>query len=102
MRPRKPAIRTCIGCGKSEDKREVVRFVRTPDGTVEVDPTAKANGRGAYVHASLDCFETAIRKRKIATALRTNVSEDDIGRLRADFERVLESRGALVQEDGDA
>ena len=101
MRPRKPAIRTCIGCGKSEDKRDVVRFVRTPDGTVEVDPTGKANGRGAYVHATLECFEMAIRKRKIPSALRAIVSEDDIGRLRADFERVLEQRGALVQKDGD-
>ncbi len=102
MRPRKPAIRTCIGCGLTQEKREVVRFVRTPDGTVEVDPTGKANGRGAYVHATVECFEVAIRKRKLSSALRANVSEDDIGRLRADFERVLESRGALVQEDGDA
>jgi predicted RNA-binding protein YlxR (DUF448 family) len=102
MRPRKPAIRTCIGCGTSEDKREIVRFVRTPDGTVEVDDTGKANGRGAYVHATLECFELAIRKRKIASALRANVSEDDIGRLRADFERALRHRGALVNEDGDA
>jgi len=102
MRPRKPAIRTCIGCGTSEDKRTVVRFVRTPDGTVEVDPTGKANGRGAYVHATVECFEVAIRKRKLASALRANVSEDDIGRLRADFERALGLRGALVHEDGDA
>ena len=102
MRPRKPAIRTCIGCGTSEDKREVVRFVRMPDGTVEVDPTGKANGRGAYVHTSLECFEAAIRKRKITSALRTHVNEDDIGRLRAEFERVLETRGTFDHEDGDA
>ena len=102
MRPRKPAIRTCIGCGTSEDKRQVVRFVRMPDGTVEVDPTGKANGRGAYVHTNLECFEAAIRKRRIASALRTNVNEDDIGRLRAEFERVLETRGTFDHEDGDA
>jgi predicted RNA-binding protein YlxR (DUF448 family) len=102
MRPRKPAIRTCIGCGKSQDKREVVRFVRLPDGAVEVDPTGKANGRGAYVHTSLECFETAIRKHRISSALRTNVNEDDIGRLRAEYERELETRGTFVHEDGDA
>lgn len=101
MGPRKPAIRTCIGCGTSEDKRDVVRFVRAPDGTVEVDPTGKANGRGAYVHATLACFEAAIRKRKIASALRANLDEDDISRLRADFEPALDVRGALVSEDGD-
>lgn len=102
MRPRKPAIRTCTGCGLSQDKRDVVRFVRSPDGTPEIDPTGKANGRGAYVHASLDCFEAAIRKKRIASALRTNVSEDDIGRLRAEFEQILDIRGQLDHEDGDA
>jgi predicted RNA-binding protein YlxR (DUF448 family) len=102
MRPRKPAIRTCIGCGKSEDKREITRFVRTPEGAVEIDETGKANGRGAYVHATIECFELAIRKRKVASALRASVNEDDIGRLRADFERVLGHQGALVNEDGDA
>ena len=102
MRPRKPAIRTCIGCGTQEDKRQVVRFVRTPDGTIEVDPSGKANGRGAYVHATLECFEAAIRKRRIASALRANLTEDDISRLRADFERALDVRGALVLKDGDA
>jgi uncharacterized protein len=102
MKPRKPAIRTCIGCATSEDKREIVRFVRTPDGLVEVDPSGKANGRGAYVHATLECFETAVRKRRIESALRTNLTEDDISRLRADFERALEIRGALAHKDGDA
>lgn len=102
MRPRKPAIRTCMGCGTAEDKREVVRFVRTPAGTVDVDATGKANGRGAYVHATLECFESAIRKHKIASALRTTIDEEDISRLRADFERALEIRGALAHKDGDA
>ena len=101
MRPRKPTVRTCIGCGTSEDKREIVRFVRTPDGAVEVDPSGKANGRGAYVHATFECFEAAIRKRKLSSALRTTIDEDDIGRLRADFERTLDIRGALAHKDGD-
>jgi predicted RNA-binding protein YlxR (DUF448 family) len=102
MGTRKPSIRTCIGCERIEDKRDIVRFVRTPDGTVEVDPTGKANGRGAYVHATLECFEAAIRKHRIATTLRTNVTEDDISRLRADFERILSTRGAPADKDGDA
>ena len=102
MGARKPSIRTCIGCGRTEDKREVVRFVRTPDGTIEVDRSGKANGRGAYVHATLECFEAAIRKHRFASALRANVTEDDVSRLRADVEQVLETKGTLVHKDGDA
>jgi len=102
MGARKPSIRTCIGCGQTEDKREVVRFVRAPDGTIEVDRSGKAPGRGAYVHATLDCFESAIRTHRFASALRANVTEDDVSRLRADVEQVLVVRGTLVHKDGDA
>lgn len=100
MRPRKPAIRTCIGCRTSTDKREIVRFVRTPDGTVELDVTGKANGRGAYVCVRLECFETAVRKQRLESSLRVHLTEDDMDRLRADFERHLDET-PLVIEDGD-
>ena len=102
MRPRKTPTRTCIGCATASDKREFVRSVRTPEGDVHVDPTGKANGRGAYTCARLECFETAVRKRKLASALRVNLKEDDTDRLRAEFEELLEDRGALAHKDGDA
>ena len=101
MRPRKAPIRTCTGCGTSTDKRRIVRFVRTPEGTVELDPTGKTNGRGAYVCANMECFETAVRKRRLTSAMRVTLTEDDTDRLRADLERHLTDIGALVQGDGD-
>jgi predicted RNA-binding protein YlxR (DUF448 family) len=101
MRARKPPIRTCTGCGTPEDKREIVRFVRTPEGDVHVDASGKAIGRGAYTHARLECFETAVRKRKLASALRVNLKEDDTDRLRAEFEQLLQDTGALAHKDGD-
>jgi predicted RNA-binding protein YlxR (DUF448 family) len=102
MRARKPPIRTCTGCGTSSDKREIVRFVRTPEGDVHLDASGKAIGRGAYTCARLSCFEAAVRKRKLASALRVNLKEDDTDRLRAEFEELLEDRGALAHKDGDA
>jgi predicted RNA-binding protein YlxR (DUF448 family) len=101
MRARKPSIRTCTGCGNATDKREIVRFVRTPEGDVHVDASGKAIGRGAYTCARLECFETAIRKRKLASALRVNLKEDDTDRLRAGFEQLLQDTGALAHKDGD-
>jgi predicted RNA-binding protein YlxR (DUF448 family) len=52
-----------------------------------VDPTGKANGRGAYTCPTLECFDKAVRTRKLANALRVNLSEDDVERLRSEFER---------------
>ena len=102
MRTRKPPIRTCTGCGATSDKREIVRFVRTPTGDVALDPTGKANGRGAYTHASLECFDSAVRKRRLGGTLRVRLEEDDVDRLREDLARLLDERGVPAVKDGDA
>jgi predicted RNA-binding protein YlxR (DUF448 family) len=82
MKARKTATRTCIACRVSDDKRGFVRVVRTPDGHVVVDPTGKANGRGAYLHATPECFETA---------LKVSLKDDDYLRLRRDFDELRDS-----------
>ncbi len=66
--------RTCVGCRTTNAKREFVRVVRTPEGTVEIDATGKHTGRGAYVCASRACWEEALKKDRLARALRTTVS----------------------------
>jgi uncharacterized protein len=40
----------------------LVRVVRTPDGSVTIDPTGKLSGRGAYLCASPPCWQTDPRK----------------------------------------
>jgi predicted RNA-binding protein YlxR (DUF448 family) len=58
---------------------------------VEIDPTGKANGRGAYLCADPDCFEMARKRRRLDSALRVSLQEDDYTRLRRDFDKVLET-----------
>ncbi len=94
MKPRKTPTRTCTGCGQSSDKRSFVRIVRTPDGHVEIDPTNKANGRGAYVCAEPDCFEMAAKRRRFDAALRVRLQDDDYARLRRDFDDLLARQNA--------
>jgi len=89
MNARKPPTRTCIACRTGSDKHWLVRIVRTPDGHVDVDPTGKANGRGAYLCAKPECFDVARRKRRLDAALKVNLKDDDYDRLRRDFEKLL-------------
>ena len=89
MKPRKVPTRTCTGCQTSSDKRSFVRVVRTPEGHVEVDPSGKANGRGAYLCANPDCFEKARTRRRFDSALRVKLQDDDYARLRRDFDDLL-------------
>jgi len=69
--------RTCVGCGLVQGKREMVRVVRTPQGQVEVDPTGKRNGRGAYIHRTQSCWEAAVSGGRLAHALKVALPESD-------------------------
>ncbi|MFW6074305.1 MAG: RNase P modulator RnpM [Chloroflexota bacterium] len=75
-------IRTCIACGRKDAKREYVRLVRSPDDMkVRVDPTGKANGRGAYLCASRACWKAALEKNAISASLKVKVDQEDRDRL---------------------
>jgi hypothetical protein len=53
--------------------------VRTPEGTVLVDPTGKQNGRGAYLCDQPTCWDKVIvNGRLLNQALKTSISADDL------------------------
>lgn len=63
-----------------------MRIVATPQGVVEMDPTGKLPGRGAYVCADGKCSQGALQKGRIEQALRTRLNDDDWGTLTAAIE----------------
>ena len=71
--------RTCVGCRAVLAKRQMLRLVRTAEG-VQVDPTGKLAGRGAYLHDKRSCWERGL-KGALAHALKTELSNDDRVRL---------------------
>jgi hypothetical protein len=89
VKARKTPLRTCIGCGTGSDKKSLIRIVRTPEGDVTVDPTGKANGRGAYICASTDCFDAALRRKRLDSALRVRLNEEELDRLRREFDSAI-------------
>jgi len=83
LRLRRVPQRTCVGCGTVTAKRELVRIVRGPDGEVRPDPTGKAPGRGAYLHADRSCWETGLKKKKLERSLNVTLSPASLEVLRA-------------------
>ncbi|NDJ75665.1 MAG: YlxR family protein [Chloroflexi bacterium] len=75
--------RTCIVCRTTSDKRSLTRLVRTPDDGVQVDPSGKLNGRGAYLCDQPACWDQALASDVLAKALRTTLTEADQDRVRA-------------------
>ena len=71
--PKKIPLRQCLGCREMKPKRELVRVVRSPEGTVSLDLRGKAPGRGAYVCHAPDCLKKALRSRAIARALEVEI-----------------------------
>ncbi len=56
-RPEHQPERTCAVCRAVHPKRAMTRFVRGADGTVAVDPSGRAPGRGTYVCDQADCHD---------------------------------------------
>lgn len=83
LKPRHVPQRTCVACRTTAAKRGFVRLVRQPDGHVVVDPTGKANGRGAYLCAERRCWEVALQRGRLAQSLRVTIVEEDRAALAA-------------------
>lgn len=69
-------IRTCVVCRTKEGKRSLIRVVRTGTG-VQVDPSGKMNGRGAYLCDRRSCWERAVNTNILNQALRATLSDED-------------------------
>lgn len=83
VRPRHVPQRTCIGCREEGARRTFIRIVRTPEGRIAIDESGKANGRGAYLHASTACWEKALKGGTIGRALKITPAVEDVEALRA-------------------
>jgi predicted RNA-binding protein YlxR (DUF448 family) len=75
IRRRHVPQRTCVGCREVLAKRSLIRIVRTPGG-VQIDPTGKMAGRGAYLHDRRSCWEHGL-KGALAHALKTELTDVD-------------------------
>lgn len=94
LRQRRLPQRTCVACRGTTEKRELVRLVRNVEGRVEVDPTGKKAGRGAYLCRRLECWQEALRKDRLSHALRTKLTEADREALWAQGQALL---GAIAR-----
>jgi predicted RNA-binding protein YlxR (DUF448 family) len=73
-------MRTCVVCRDKTNKRTLVRLVRTESG-VQIDPSGKLNGRGAYLCDRASCWERAVNSDILSKALRTSLTAEDRERL---------------------
>ena len=76
MKVKKIPLRTCVVTHEKLPKQELLRIVRTPEGTIEADLTGKKNGRGAYIKSDLETLEKARKSKILEKHLEVSISED--------------------------
>jgi len=76
-RPRHVPQRTCVACRRTTVKRDLVRIVRTPEGTVEIDASGKKSGRGAYLCRAQQCWQSALKKERLDYALKGKLTPEE-------------------------
>ena len=81
--------RTCVACRQGKPKRELVRVVRTPAGSVRIDPSGKQSGRGAYLCLAVDCWRAALQRGVLPRALKIEAVPEE------DFRTLSEYTGQL-------
>lgn len=80
MRSKYRPQRTCVVCREKREKRQLTRLVMVSD-RLQVDPSGKLNGRGAYLCEKPACWKEAGRAI-LSRALRRELHEDDCALLR--------------------
>lgn len=70
MKQKKIPQRKCIACQERDSKKGLIRIVKTKEGEVFLDPTGKANGRGAYICKDVECLNRAIKTKALNKAFK--------------------------------
>ena len=65
-----------MACRQEAGKHELIRIVRRREGSVVLDRTGRAPGRGAYLHDSAECIELARKRHALDRALRASIQPE--------------------------
>lgn len=80
MKTKKIPMRSCVVTHEKLEKRELLRIVRTPEGTVVADISGKVNGRGAYLKKDIEVINKAekskILEKILSIEIDSSVYED--------------------------
>ena len=73
---KKVPLRRCVVTNDRLPKKELIRIVKNKEVEVFVDPTGKANGRGAYIKKSNEAIDLAIKKKVLNRVLEAEIPEE--------------------------
>lgn len=75
QKKRKIPMRKCVVSNEMKPKKEMIRVVKNKEGELNIDPTGKMPGRGAYVSIDPLIVEKAAAKQSLDRSLEIKVPE---------------------------
>lgn len=85
---KKIPMRQCIGCREMKTKKEMLRVIKTPENSIELDSTGRKNGRGAYLCFSKECLDLAIKNKGLERSLKVKIPEEIYEGLKKEFDEI--------------
>lgn len=79
---KKQPQRTCMGCNRKKDKKELIRIVKNKENQINVDKTGKQEGRGAYLCDDIQCLDKVIKSKRLERVLERKISKEIYENLR--------------------
>ena len=73
MKMKKIPMRTCVVTKEKCEEKDLLLIVKTKDGEVLVDPTGKANGRGAYLKKEIEVIKQAQNSKILERILEVEI-----------------------------
>ena len=86
MKQKKIPMRSCVVTGEKLPKRELLRIVRTTDGTVVCDLSGKINGRGAYIKKDINVLNEARKRKSLDRKLECTIPDS----IYEEIEKIIE------------
>ena len=68
--------RSCAVCRVKNNRENLIRLVKSPEGKIFIDTEKKLPGRGVYICSDLECLERAKKFGIISHSLKAEVNND--------------------------
>ena len=91
MKSRKIPMRQCVGCREMKNKKEMMRVLKTAEGSIVIDTTGRKNGRGAYLCMTKDCLMKARKNKGLERSFKMSIPDEVYEELEKEFDENVQS-----------
>ena len=83
---KKIPMRQCVGCGEMKNKKDMMRVLKTSEGSIVLDMTGRKNGRGAYLCMNRECLAKADKNKGLERSFKMSIPREIYENLEKEFE----------------